>query len=318
MDKREALDRLFAAPWSRFVTARGELAAELARDGHKDASRELKKVARPSIAAWGTNHVVREARAEVDAFLEASDGLRRDQAELLAGRGGQAAYQARLGSLRQATAALTQAARRALESEGRGADRHVVERIVANVRAAALVDERRRELLQGQLVRDTDAGEETFAALLGASGGDTEGAPRAPAPPKHATAAAPAAAPGAAAAKLAPASKEDVARRRREEEAARLEEARAAQLANARREEDDARQRAEQAEETATQARAARDEARAGLQEAQRAAKRAEQTADAADEALRRAQHEAAQADARLRAAAHRREALEKASAPRR
>jgi hypothetical protein len=277
MDTRDALERLFAAPLDGFVETRARLAAALGAAGRKDDAQTLKKARKPSPSAWATNQIVRRARAEVDAFLDASARLRREQAAMLARRTDRAAYQARADELRQATAALTDAARRVLGELGRGDDRHVVDRIVANARAAALTDEARTALLDGRLVADLDGGAAAFGGLLAedatAYGAPSEAARRAPTTPAVPVAAVP-----------APTARELEARRREEE--------RARQLEAARREEATARATAATAAAAAARALSSRDQARRCLDDAEEELRRAQRDADNAEAgALRATRH---------------------------
>ncbi|HVU49875.1 MAG TPA: hypothetical protein VHL80_04265, partial [Polyangia bacterium] len=151
MQEREALDELFGASLDAFVETRARLAAALSAAGHKAEAQALKKVRRPSPSSWATNQVVRRARAEIDAFLEASDRLRGSQGAIVAGRGDRGVFQADAEDLRRATAALAEAARRLLAELGRPDDRALVDRVLANARAAALTEAARASLLGGAL-----------------------------------------------------------------------------------------------------------------------------------------------------------------------
>src|SRR3569623_1866599 len=127
MDLSQATDELLAAPWEAFVETRSRLADELARAGKRDDSRALKKIRRPTAAAWATNQVVRRARPAVDEYLAASDDLRARQAALVGGGADRAAYQSAAEAFRQATAALTQAVRKLLAHGAREPDRAQIE-----------------------------------------------------------------------------------------------------------------------------------------------------------------------------------------------
>ena len=188
MDERGALEELFTSTLDAFVETRARLAAALIAAGHKAAGQAVKKVRRPSASAWATNQVVRRARAEVDAFLEASARLRASQGAIVAGRGDRTAYQADAEDLRRATASLTAAARRILEDLGRADDRPIIERVVANARAAALTEAGRAALLAGALLADLDGEVDAFGGLL-TSGLVAPAASPAPAPTSPARAA---------------------------------------------------------------------------------------------------------------------------------
>jgi hypothetical protein len=275
MDEREALDELYAGPLDGFVEARARLGAALAAAGRRADAQALKKARKPSAAAWATNQVVRRARAEVDGFLAASARLRQDQAAMLAGLTDRETYQARADDLRRATGALADAARRVLDEIARGDDRHLVDRVVANARAAALTAGARAALLEGRLVADVEAGAEAFGglfadgAVIALAPGPSRAAPAAPRP----TIAVPAA--------PAPTARALEARRREEE--------RARQLEAARREEVAARAVAATATATATRAREARDEARRRLDDAEIELARAQRDAASAEAGAERA-----------------------------
>jgi hypothetical protein len=304
MDQHEAEGELFGASLDAFVETRARLAAALTAAGHKAEAQALKKVRRPAPSAWATNQVVRRARAEVDAFLEASDRLRDSQAALVAGGGDRGVYQADTEDLRRATTTLAEAARRLLGELGRPDDRAVVERVLANARAAALTGEARAALLGGALIADLDGGD-AFGGLLAAGGADAPAAARAPSPR---SAPRPRSAPNAGPASSA----REAEAHRREQEASARQNDRASELADARRDEAAAREQGAATEAAATRARDALAEARRRADAAHEAARDAERAVRDAEATLREAQRQAAEAETRAGRATRRREALEK------
>jgi hypothetical protein len=290
MDPRQATGELFSAPLDAFVETRARLAAALIAAGHRAEGQALKKLRKPSPSAWATNQVVRRARAQVDAFLAASEHLRESQGAIVAGRGDRGVYQADIEELRGATAALADATRRVLAEAGRGGDRALVDRVVANARTAALTDGARAQLLGGELEADLDGGADAFGGLL-AAGAVARAAPPRPQAPKPAPPAGPTA---------------------REQEAQRREEARRRELEEATRDETEARAAAATAETAAKRAREHLDEARRRVDEAERAVRDASHALREAETAQRAAQREADDAAARAGRATRRREALEK------
>lgn len=299
MDLSHATDELLAAPWESFVETRTRLADELAGAGKREDSRALKKIRRPTAAAWATNQVVRRSRAAVDAYLAASDDLRGRQAALLGG-GDRSAYQAAAEAFRQATASLTQAVRQVLQHGGRPPDRAQIEGVMANVRAAALAGERRADLLAGRLLADLPSGqgglEGVFGADLVAHAASTAprttvfaGKPHAaandagtadrPYDPRHQ--------PDAQREADARAAREERARRvaaAMEEEAAAITAAAAAsaEAERARAARGDAEQWLKEAEAAVTKARATLHDAKAIVQAAERAARDRQAAADRA------------------------------------
>ncbi|HEV3032895.1 MAG TPA: hypothetical protein VG319_14700 [Polyangia bacterium] len=289
MTPREAREELFTAALDAFVETRARLAAALIAAGRQAEGQALKKVRRPTPSAWATNQVVRRARVEVNSFLEASARLRGSQGAIVAGRGDRGVYQADVEELRQATGALTAAARRIVGDLGRGDDRPVIERIVANARAAALTDAGQHALLEGALVVDLGGGADFFGGLLAGAPLPTSAAAR----PSEAPRPAP-----------KPTAREEEARHRAQERARELEAA--------RRDEAAARQTAAATEADAARTRASVEEARRRLDEAQEAARAAERALREAEAAQRGAQRDAAEAETRAGRATRRRESLEK------
>jgi len=285
---REAREELFTTAPDAFVDTRARLAAALLAAGQKAEGQALKKVRRPSPSAWATNQVVRRARAEVDAFLEASARLRGSQGAIVAGRGDRGVYQADVEELRQATGALTAAARRIVDDLGRADDRPIIERVVANARAAALTDAGRKALLEGALVVDLDGGADVFGGLLAGAALPTSVATRpreAPPAPKSTA-------------------REEEARHRAQEGARALEAA--------RRDEAAARQTAAATEAAAARTRVSVEEARRRLDDAHEAARAAERALREAEATHRGAQRDAAEAETRAGRATRRRESLDK------
>jgi hypothetical protein len=284
----DARDELFTATLDAFVETRTRLAAALIAAGRKAEGQALKKVRRPSPVAWATNQVVRAARAEVEAFLAASDRLRGSQAAIVAGRGDRGLYEADAHGLREATAALAAAARRVLAERGRPDERALVDGVVANARAAALADVARAALLEGALGAELEGGTDAFGGLL------ASGALAAPALAKP---------PAAPRAPPAPSPRDQEARRREQERARDLEAA--------RREETEARAAAASADESVTRARGVLDEARRRVDETLQAAREAERASRDAEAAHRDAQRAATESTTRAGRATRRREGLE-------
>jgi len=309
MDLSQATDELLAAPWEGFVETRGKLADELARAGKRDDSRALKKIRRPTASAWATNQVVRRARPAVDRYLAASDELRARQAALVGGGGDRAAYQPAAEAFRQATAALTQAVRKVLEHGGRDPDRAQIEGVMANVRAGALADDRRAELLAGRLLGDLATGEaglETvFGASLAASAAATAPVVR---QPHHPVAAhqAPRAHEGAHG------KGESDAHTKREAEARARREAHARQVAAAAADEAAAREAAAAATTEADHARATRDRAEQRLKDAEAALAEARAAVHEAKTALHAAERTEKERRSAAERASEQRQSLEK------
>src|SRR5688500_20280489 len=86
-DTNELLDRLYGLPLGEFTQARDQLAAELRGSGNRDAAARVKKLRRPSVAAWAVNQLVRHHRSEVQGLLSVGGDARTGQREALSGGG---------------------------------------------------------------------------------------------------------------------------------------------------------------------------------------------------------------------------------------
>lgn len=82
MDFEEAADALYAAPAADFIATRNELAKQLKADGDPVGSTRLKAMRKPTVAAWLTNLVAREAPDELDDLLALGDEFREATADL--------------------------------------------------------------------------------------------------------------------------------------------------------------------------------------------------------------------------------------------
>jgi hypothetical protein len=127
----EIIDRLYGLPPAEFTAARNEAAAELAGE---DRAR-VKALRKPTAAAAAVNHLVREHRDDVDAFLGASAALLEAQ---VAGK----------GSLEDATKQQRDALARLVKAGG--------EAVRQSLLAASVDEDAANELLAGRLERELE------------------------------------------------------------------------------------------------------------------------------------------------------------------
>src|SRR5205085_3763976 len=127
------IDRLYGLPLEEFTRARNEAAAELRQAGSRADAERVKALRKPTAAAAAVNRLVREHRAEVEAFLDAAAGLRDAQF------GGQ-------GDLASATRRERDALGRLIRIAG--------DAVRQTLQAAAVDDEAARALLEGRLERE--------------------------------------------------------------------------------------------------------------------------------------------------------------------
>src|ERR1700733_5662909 len=148
------VDDLYGLPLDQFIPERTALARELRKAGERDRAGEVAALGKPSVAAWAVNQLVRTQRQPVADLLEAGDGLRAAQDDVLAGRGDAQSLRAAVEEERAAVGALTDAARGLLSSEGNELSETIIERVSDTLHAAALDDEARAQVSEGRLERE--------------------------------------------------------------------------------------------------------------------------------------------------------------------
>ena len=268
------LDSLFGTPPAAFIAARKRIVAALKAAGRKDEAKEVDKIPRPSVAVWTVNQIARrdpeviQRLGAITARLQSAAG---------------AEYGAAAAELRQVLDELRGEAAAVLAAAGHDdVGPHLVQRVIANLRAAAGSRETRATLEVGRLTRDVEE-EQDAASLFGGALGAA--APTARERPTAKAATAATAATKAAEAKA----KADSAAEARAQERARAKEIAAAEREVKRLRDADAaaRKDVERAERAVTDARKA-----LAVAEKRLAADRA--AADAAAHALAQAEAELA------------------------
>jgi hypothetical protein len=264
------LDSLFATPPAAFIAERKRIVAALKSAGRKDEAKEVEKIPRPSVAVWTVNQIARRD-PEVIRRLGAIT------ARLQSAAG--AAYGAAAAELRQVLDELRGEAAAVLAAAGHDdVGPHLVQRVIANLRAAAGSRETRATLEAGRLTRDVeeqDAAASLFGGALGAAAPGARERPTAKAAPA-ATAATKAADAKAKADSAAEAKAQERARAKEiaaaEREVKRLRDADAAARTNAERAERtvaDARKELAAAEKRLAADRGAADAAAHALAQAE-------------------------------------------------
>jgi hypothetical protein len=155
-DREAAIDRLYALPLDEFTAARDELSRRLRREGDGDAAAEVKRLRKPSVAAWALNQARRNNPRQSEKLLEAGRRLREGQERLLAGTGREPLRRAAADE-RQLVGELARQAEEELAAAGRPLSAAVQERLRATLHAAASDPEARALLVAGRLVRDHEA-----------------------------------------------------------------------------------------------------------------------------------------------------------------
>ena len=163
-----AADELYGLPPAEFTSARDELARRLRKEGSRDEAAAVKRLRRPTAAAWALNQLARRDREEVERLLRVGERLRAAQRELLAG-GGREELQGAAREERELVGRLTRAALELASEAGLPAPRSLSERVAETLRAATLDESTAAELRAGRLTREAEA-----VGVFGAVGETTE------------------------------------------------------------------------------------------------------------------------------------------------
>lgn len=153
-DMREAeIGRLYALPLDEFTPARDELARRLGNEGDRERAKEVKRLRKPSLAAWALNQVRRDDPRGVEELLAAGEQLRGSTERLLSGETREA-FERAIAEERRLVQELAHHGERQLLAAGHSVTAGAQNKLVATLRAVAR-DSGARELLSaGRLVRD--------------------------------------------------------------------------------------------------------------------------------------------------------------------
>jgi len=154
----ERLDELYREPPERFVAGRDRLVKELREAGDRDQAERVKKLRRPTVAAWLINRAALESRPELEEFAESSRQLEEAQARALEGDDeGAAEWRAAAAREREATMAVVDVAKRAASDAGHPASERALELVGQTLRAASGEPELRERVLHGRVERERSA-----------------------------------------------------------------------------------------------------------------------------------------------------------------
>lgn len=147
-DLDTAVDALYARPLDEFIAARDAAVRQTTDSGDRLGAARVKRLRKPSVAAWVINQVAREHPDEIGALAELGDELRaatqdRDRARIRA-----------LDHLRrERTDALVRAVREAGEVGGRSVSSAVLDRMTETLTAAVMDPDAAAVVRAGRLSR---------------------------------------------------------------------------------------------------------------------------------------------------------------------
>ncbi len=175
-ETREAeINRLYGLPLDEFTAVRDELAKRLRGEGERGAAEDVKRLRKPSLAAWALNQVRRNDPQRVDELIAAGERLRDAQGRLLA-TGDRGLLRDAAAVERRLAQELVRLGEGQLRDAGHSVSATVQSKLWATVHAVAGDQEARDLLAAGRLLRD----HETSDLGLVAAGPGVVQAPEAP------------------------------------------------------------------------------------------------------------------------------------------
>jgi prophage DNA circulation protein len=151
----EGLDPLYGAPFDEFVAERDALAKRLRGEGERERAAEIRKLRKPSRAAWALNQGVRADPVAAKRLLDSAKRLEAAQEAALAGSN-QDDLRKAMASHHEAVEAMIDAVG-AATGGGKGSSAAVLDRARETLRAVAGDAELREELAAGRVTRDRRA-----------------------------------------------------------------------------------------------------------------------------------------------------------------
>jgi hypothetical protein len=147
-----ALDRLFRGPLEEFTAARDQLAKSLGSDGNAEAADWVKRLQKPTRAAWLVNQVAAKNAKAMGQLLRAGAQLHDAQDEMLTGSTDRGKLRESAERERKAIDSLTETAERI--GEQNGVSRQILARVSETLQAAASDPEVAEAIERGRLTRE--------------------------------------------------------------------------------------------------------------------------------------------------------------------
>ena len=155
---QERLDELYREHPDGFVAGRDALVKEVRAAGDRSEADRIKKLRRPSVAAWLINRAALASPKPLEEFAEASRRLEEAQARALDGdEDAVAQWRAAAGHERVAIEAVVEAAASLARDSGRSVNERALELAGETLHAAAGDSDLRDRVMRGRLEREQSA-----------------------------------------------------------------------------------------------------------------------------------------------------------------
>lgn len=150
IDIEEQVTELYGEPLDRFTATRNDLAAQLKKDGDKEAADRIKSLKKPSVSAWVVNQLVRTREVDLRRLLDAGEQVEEAQQSLLAG-GKTPDFE----DAKEKQRAAVQALRKASTEVHPEISTAILQRVTRTLEAASSAEARTR-LKEGRLTEDLE------------------------------------------------------------------------------------------------------------------------------------------------------------------
>jgi hypothetical protein len=130
----EGVEDLYAGPPERFVASRNGLAARLRSTGEDAAAAAVRRLRRPSVAAWAIDALARTHGDDLDALIRAGEALAAAQRSMAVGSGADRLREI-TGERRRLIDRLVRAATRSLEGAGLSSSRATTDKVADTLMA---------------------------------------------------------------------------------------------------------------------------------------------------------------------------------------
>lgn len=154
----QRLDELYGGPPGEFVAGRDRLAKDVRAAGDREEADRIKKLRRPSAAAWLINRAALSSPEPLEDFADASRRLGEAQARVLEGQDEAVEeFRAAAAREREASSAVIETAAAQARDAGQSMNPRVLELAAETLRAAAGDADLRERVMRGRLEREQSA-----------------------------------------------------------------------------------------------------------------------------------------------------------------
>jgi hypothetical protein len=152
----EEIERLYTLPLEEFTSARDRVARELRKEGEGADADRVKRLRKPTVAAWVVNQLARQEKMNVRALLSAGERLREAHQDVLQGKSPAKVHKAQADE-RRVIDALAKSAEKLLSEQRQRASDSVLDDVRETLHAAVVDADLAEQVRGGRLAREAQA-----------------------------------------------------------------------------------------------------------------------------------------------------------------